>query len=102
MSIYSLQTIASEFADSLVLIDKSGIPFRNYSPGVGPYGEPQLLKKIVQLMNSNPDYKGRIETKREPDLLFKGYWAIGRGGFENFSYQNILFKKGYFHPNILV
>ena len=76
MSIYSLQTIVSRFADSLVMIDKSGIPFRNYSPGVGPYGEPQLLKKIAQIMNFNPNYKGRIKTKREPDILIKGYWAI--------------------------
>ena len=76
MSVYTLQTIVSEFADSLIMIDTSGIPFRKYSPGVGPYGEPQLLKKISQEMNSNPNYKGRIETKRDPDFLIKGFWAL--------------------------
>ena len=73
---YSLQTVVSEFVDSLVIIDKSGVPFRKYLPGVGPYGEPQLLKKVVQLMNQSHHYKGRIETKRDPDILIKGLWAI--------------------------
>ena len=27
-------------------------------------------------MNSNPNYNGKIETRRNPDFLIKGFWAI--------------------------
>ena len=47
MSAPSLQMIVSDIADSLVMIDSSGIPHgtrgRTYLPGVGPYGEPRAL-----------------------------------------------------------
>lgn len=35
-----LKTVASDIADSLVVIDSSGVPFRQFKQGVGPYGEP--------------------------------------------------------------
>lgn len=46
---------------------------KNYQPGVGPFGEPQLIKTIAtQLTN-----KGIVsEVKRTPDLKVDNEWAI--------------------------
>lgn len=71
-----LKTVVSDIADSLVAIDSSKIPFRQFRPGVGPYGEPQLLKDISRILNSRNAYQGKVETKRTPDLLIKGSWAL--------------------------
>jgi hypothetical protein len=72
----TLKCIVEGFADALVAIDSSGIPFRNFSPGVGPYGEPQLLSQVATRLNSRLPCEGRICTKRTPDLLIPKEWAI--------------------------
>jgi hypothetical protein len=72
----SLRHIVESFADALVAIDSSGIPFRDFSPGVGPYGEPQLLSQVAARLNSVLPCEGRICTKRTPDLLVPEKWAI--------------------------
>lgn len=75
-----MKKVISDIADALVTIDSSRIPFqhrgRKYDPGVGPYGEPQLLKKVKDILNSKAIYKDKIETRRTPGLLFKGSWAM--------------------------
>ena len=71
-----LKTVVSDIADSLVEIDSSGVPFRKFKPGVGPYGEPQLLKNLSQILGSKSIYEGKVETKRTPDFLIKGSWAL--------------------------
>jgi len=71
-----LRTVVSDIADSLVKIDSSGIPFRKFKQGVGPYGEPQLLREISQILNSENNYREQVETRRTPDLLIKGSWAL--------------------------
>lgn len=71
-----LKTVVSDIADSLVMIDSSRVPFRNYKPGVGPYGEPQLVREITQILNSKDTYQGKVETRRKPDLLIKCSWAL--------------------------
>lgn len=58
-------------------IDSSGIPFRNYQPGVGPYGEPQVLRKIVDyLRQTYPSLYDGTKTKRMPDVLIPNKWAL--------------------------
>ena len=71
-----LKNVISDIADALVVIDSSRIPYRNYQPGVGPYGEPQLLRKTAKILNSKDIYRGRVETRRKPDLFIRGSWAI--------------------------
>jgi hypothetical protein len=71
-----LKTVVSDIADSLVMIDSSGVPFRKFKQGVGPYGEPQLLRKISQILSLSGVYQGKVETRRTPDLLIKGSWAL--------------------------
>ncbi|PZC47335.1 MAG: hypothetical protein C1O27_001282 [Chloroflexi bacterium] len=71
-----LAEVVSDIADSLVAVDNGGVPFRSFHPGVGPYGEPQLVKQVAMLLDSMPAYSGRISTQRTPDLLIRDYWAI--------------------------
>jgi hypothetical protein len=71
-----LASVISDIADELVAIDESGIPFKNFQPGVGPYGEPQLIREVARRLNERAEYVGAVATKRTPDLLIEGKWAI--------------------------
>jgi hypothetical protein len=71
-----LADIISDIADQLVAIDSSGVPFKTFKLGVGPYGEPQLIREIARRLNNRDEYSGSVVTKRTPDLLIKGHWAI--------------------------
>jgi hypothetical protein len=71
-----LETVVGDIADALKSIDSSGVPFKNFKPGVGPYGEPQLVKAVCAHLNAMARYGGRARTKRTPDLLIPGSWAL--------------------------
>jgi hypothetical protein len=71
-----LAEIIADVADALVEIDRSSKPFRSFRAGVGPYGEPQLVKLIANSLNALSKYQGRVRTKRNPDLLIPNEWAI--------------------------
>jgi len=72
----NLQELVHDFAEALVHIDTSRKCFRAFQPGVGPYGEPQLVKLIAAQLNQLPKYRGAVRTKRTPDLLIPNEWAI--------------------------
>lgn len=72
----SLGQIVSDIADACVKIDTSGVPFKLFRTGVGPYGEPQLVRLIANHLNDVPNYAGRAKAKRTPDLLITGLWAL--------------------------
>ena len=57
-----LETVVQDIADVLTRIDSSRVPFKNFQPGVGPYGEPQLVKSVVAGLNSLDKYTGRLKT----------------------------------------
>lgn len=71
-----LENISSDILEALHFIDSNGEKFKNFQAGVGPYGEPQLIKKIVDFLNDQKYYSPRAVTKRTPDLLIPGEWAI--------------------------
>jgi hypothetical protein len=71
-----LQTVVADLADALAAIDGSRIPFKQFQPGVGPYGEPQLVRKIAEHLGGLRGYAGLVATKRNPDLLIRGCWAL--------------------------
>jgi hypothetical protein len=71
-----LDQVIRDVADVLVAIDQSRAPFREFRPGVGPYGEPQLVRAIAQRLNEFGAYRGTVCTKRCPDLLIRGAWAV--------------------------
>lgn len=72
-----MQTLVNDLAAALKWVDSSRVPFRHFRPGVGPYGEPQVLRKVVQYLRTNlpQRYPGAV-TKRDPDIFVPGQWAI--------------------------
>lgn len=71
-----LSQLVSDVSKCLYEIDTSGMRFKEFQPGVGPYGEPQLVKLIAEKLNQGLGYGGRAITKRSPDLLIRGDWAV--------------------------
>ena len=72
-----MNILVNRFAEALKWIDKTGIPFKNFHPGVGPYGEPKLLKKSLgYLRKKYPDEFKDAKTKRIPDIYIPGNWAL--------------------------
>ena len=71
-----LDRVIHDVADALVDIDQSRIPFKQFQPGVGPYGEPQLVRAIAQHLNEFDAYQGAVCTRRCPDLLIRSSWAV--------------------------
>jgi hypothetical protein len=72
----NLNQVVGEIADALAAIDSSGVPFKDYQPGVGPYGEPQVLKAVVDRLRHLPGYSAGVATRRTPDVLIAGLWAL--------------------------
>jgi hypothetical protein len=72
-----MDILVQHIADAVREIDRSAVPFKTFQPGVGPYGEPQLTKLIVDRLRAQDAnlYHG-IRTRRQPDVLVPGKWAI--------------------------
>jgi len=71
-----LEELVADVAGALVNVDASRVPFRAFQPGVGPYGEPQLVKLITAFLNRSPKYHNAACTRRTPDLLIPNHWAV--------------------------
>ena len=71
-----LPELLNDIADAVVVIDATGVPFKAFQPGVGPYGEPQLVRAIADYLNLIPAYAGQAVTKRTPDLRLGDDWAL--------------------------
>lgn len=71
----ALPKLVARIADELVAIDCSGQAFRHFSPGVGPFGEPQLIRLLADRIRKSPEY-AEAATRRAPDLLIPSQWAI--------------------------
>jgi hypothetical protein len=71
-----LETIVEDVADVLKGIDRSSAPFRQFQPGIGPYGEPQLVKLVAAHLRDFSRYGQTVKTMRTPDLLISGHWAL--------------------------
>jgi hypothetical protein len=77
------KTVVNDVADVLKDIDSSRArfkssrpPFKEFQPGVGPYGEPQLVKLVAAGLNRLSRYGGCAKTMRTPDLLIEEHWAL--------------------------
>ncbi|HXJ33683.1 MAG TPA: hypothetical protein VMS22_06535 [Candidatus Eisenbacteria bacterium] len=71
-----LARVVDDVVEGLVALDGCGIGFKQFRPGVGPYGEPQLVGAVAKHLNGLPAYGGSARTKRTPDLLIPGQWAL--------------------------
>src|ERR1041385_7001203 len=68
------QTIR-DVADVLKNFDAERPIHKNFSPGIGPFGEPQLIKEISNRLNTLGNLY-QAQTKRTPDMVVNGQWAI--------------------------
>lgn len=72
-----LELVIDGFVAGLVAIDRCGVAHKAFRAGVGPYGETDAVRRAVQHMReSNPRIFGEARTKRLPDILIPGRWAI--------------------------
>ena len=71
-----LAQVVNDVAEALTALDGCGVRFKQFQPGEGPYGEPQLVGAVARHLNSLPAYRGAARTKRIPDLLVPGEWAL--------------------------
>lgn len=71
---HNLDEVLSDIADAVVALDTSGVAFKSFQPGAGPYGEPQLVAAIARHLNALRGYSAK--SKRTPDLLISGDWAL--------------------------
>ncbi|PYX49529.1 MAG: hypothetical protein DMG76_37105 [Acidobacteria bacterium] len=72
----TLEKLFSDIGDVIVRIDKSTERFRTFQPGVGPYGEPQLVKLVAAHLKQIPKYGASLRTMRTPDLLIPDSRAL--------------------------
>jgi hypothetical protein len=73
----SLEQVVEGFAAGLFSIDRCGLPHKTFRLGVGPYGEADAVRRALQHMREhNPKQFGEAKTKRLPDILIPGQWAI--------------------------
>jgi hypothetical protein len=71
-----LQQLVDNIARALRCIDRSAIPFKQFHPGVGPYGEPQLTKLFATLLAEDKILYEGARTCRVPDMLIPNRWAL--------------------------
>jgi len=71
-----LEQVVTDTADVLTRLDNSGSRFKDFQPGIGPYGEPQLVKLVAAELSELPRYSPGVTTMRTPDLLIRKYWAL--------------------------
>lgn len=72
-----LQELLDFFGEAIKSLDQSGVPHKEFQPGAGPYGEPQLVRACVSYLAAiHPNTFGQTQTKRTPDILVPGLWGI--------------------------
>jgi hypothetical protein len=73
----SLDIVLAAFEDGLHAIDQGGVPHKSFQPGVGPYGEADAVRLALQHMREDqPEFFTDARTKRLPDVLIPGQWAL--------------------------
>ena len=70
-----LRNIVCDVADVLKSFDSEKPVHKRFKPGIGPFGEPQLVKEVSNRLNRiEKGYKSH--TRRTPDLDINGEWAV--------------------------
>ena len=65
--------LVKTIADILKEFDDEKPVHRAFQPGIGPFGEPQIVREIAQRLTERGI---RARTRRSPDLDICGLWAI--------------------------
>jgi hypothetical protein len=66
-------TLVKLIADILKGFDSEKPVHKDFQPGIGPFGEPQIVREIAERLTSNGT---PTQTKRTPDPALKDEWAI--------------------------
>ena len=70
-----LKNIVCDIADVLKVFDSEKPVHKKFKPGIGPFGEPQLVKEMSNRLNlMSKGYE--TQTRRTPDLDINGEWAV--------------------------
>ena len=73
----SLKQVVDGVAEGLQAIDQSRISHKLFQPGVGPYGEAEAIRQALRHMRAqSPGLFSEAQTKRLPDVLIPGQWAL--------------------------
>ena len=74
MDLESYASLVGRIADLLKEYDRERPVHKTFQPGIGPFGEPQLVKKLAKFLTEEGVPS---RTRREPDLDIKsGTWGI--------------------------
>jgi hypothetical protein len=72
-----LAELVADFADGLAAVDSSRVAHKEFQPGIGPYGEAQAVGAALKHMQARkPAHYSKAATKRLPDVLIPGQWAL--------------------------
>lgn len=72
-----LSLLVEDFADALAAVDASRAAHKQFQPGIGPFGEADAVRAaLAWLKGSKPEAYKSAATKRLPDLLVPGQWAV--------------------------
>lgn len=68
-----LSRLVRDVADALKAFDTECPVHKAFQPGIGPFGEPQLIKEVARRLNSQglP-----AKTRKSPDLELEKMWAV--------------------------
>lgn len=69
-----LDELVKSIADALKDLDAECPVYRKYQPGIGPYGEPQLVKQIAARLTGVGISARTTRTQADLDVL--GIWAV--------------------------
>ena len=65
--------IVFEIANILKDFDAERPIHKGFQPGIGPFGEPQIVREIADRLNRK---YSTVKTKRTPDMQIGNDWAI--------------------------
>lgn len=72
-----MQDLILAIGQAISSIDSTRPQNGRYRPGIGPFGEPQLVRKIKDYFRDNfSDTFPNAVTRRNPDFLIPNIWAI--------------------------
>jgi hypothetical protein len=72
-----LALFVNDFADALAAVDRTGARHKQFQPGIGPFGEADAVRKaLAELKAARASRYAEAVTKRLPDLLIPGAWAL--------------------------
>jgi hypothetical protein len=72
-----LIALVEDLADALAAVDASKATHKQFQPGIGPFGEADAVRAaLAWLKDAKPLAYAAAATKRLPDLLIPGQWAV--------------------------